>query len=361
MAEFTKPSSNGHVDADASEMAETIRQVDEAHAIPRPDSVGKFWIEYQTEEAETEQHELYAEKAEDEAAAPEKVAAEVSHQADRAEKASDRADGLANGETERLEADLSVLRQHGRRRNHAGLVYWLAGLLLVLGDVAGASGAILLLGEQVFNAVAQATSVAVSAVLLGGAGTSFSHWVAAKARQKPLEELTDQERACASFFSGPDSYGTAIKVLGLIFVAGVVPIVVGIFTLRQAAEGQEFAVAFGCFSFALCMASFIRSYEYACEVSDYLAVGNSRRKQFAKESSKASHDPVIARRAGARAEAQSVRARNEAASRAAARDLRRHMYGVFNDHPGVAGHGTAPAPENGARVDTDGHDQAEGS
>lgn len=350
MAEFMKQSGNGHIsEADASEMADTIRPGDEAHAISRPDSVDKFHAESQTEEGAKEQKELYEGNAESEAAAPEKAAAELSHQAEKAEKASDRKDDLAAGETERFGSDLKALRHLCRRRPHAILVYWLVRVLLILGDVAGASGAILLLGEQPFNAFAQATSVAVSAVVLGVVGTEVRHRVAAKARQKPLEALTEEEEARASFFTGPDSFGTAIKILALVFIAGVAAIVGGIFTLREAAEGQEVAIAFGCFAFALCLASFLNSYEAACEISDFLAGGHSRLKGFEKEAAKASTDPVVARHSGAEAEVRSIRAHNKAEGAAAGHGLWCEMYGEFQGNPEVFGHGTAPRTRKGER------------
>jgi|GEM_PF-4139480 len=348
MPEFMRQAdSNGHrPKVDASEVADALHQdVKEARAIPRPGSIDRFYVESQTEEEIEEQKEAYAAKAEEEATAPEKAAAELSYQAKNARKAGDRQDALAEGERRRFETHLSVLGQHRRRRPHAGLVYWIVRVLIILGDLAGASGAILLLGEEPFNAFAQATSVAVSAVVLGVVGATLRHRAAAKARQKPLEDLIDDEKTCSSFFSGPDP--SAGKILMLVFIAGVVAIVGGIFALREAAEGQEAAVAFGCFALAVCLASFLNSYEYACEVSDYLETANAWRKEFGKEAAEAGADPVIARHGGAEAEAKSIRARYKAEGEAAGRGLHRKKYEEFRKRPEIYGHGTARGSRKG--------------
>ena len=343
MPEFTQRiNGNGHrSEADAAAMADATRpKRDKAHAISRPDSIDKFYAESQTDEGAKEQKEAYEANAEKEAAGPARTAAALSYQATKAERAGDRQDTLAEAERERFDERLAALGQHCRRRLHSALVYWFVRVLIVLGDVAGASGAILLLGEEPFNAFAQATSVAVSAVILGVVGTEVRHWVAANARQKPVEKLNEEEKTCESFFTGPAPF-TAIKILGLVFIAGVAAIVGGIFTLREAAEGQDVAVAFGCFAFAVCVASFLNSYEYACEVSDYLETANSWRKKFGKEAAEAGAAPVISEHHAAEAEVESIKARNKAESAAAGHGLRREMYEEFQREPKTFGHGTA--------------------
>jgi hypothetical protein len=345
MAEFTSSNVNGHhPEVDAAEISGRIRSKAEAHAIPQPDSVDKFHAESRTDEEVKEQQRLYEANVKRETAAAEETVAELSDRAEKAGRASDRKDGLAAEETDRFAAERKALRHLCRRGPHAMLVYWVVRVVLVLGDVAGASGAILLLGEQPFNAFAQATSVAVSAVVLGVCGAELQYWVAAKARHKPVEDLDDEEQASASFFTGPDTVGTAIKILALVFVAGVAAIVGGIFALREAAEGQDVALAFGCFAFALCLASFLNSYEAACEISDYLAVGHAELKGFEKEAAEARGDPVIARHAGVAAGVASIESRNEAEGAAMGHRLRGEMYRKFELSPEIYGHGTAPNP-----------------
>jgi hypothetical protein len=343
MPEFTQRiSSNGHRKADAPEPMDTIPLTPpDAGPIARSDSIGEFYIEKQAAQGVEEQREAYEAQAERESAAAKKNAAELAHRAGMAESAGDRRDALAAGECKRFEARLAVLGQHARRAVHSALVYWIVRALIVLGDLAGASGAILVLGEEPFNAFAQAAGVAVSAVVIGSIGATLRHWVMARARRKPLEDLTDEEKACASFFAGPDHLAMATKILFMVFVAGVAAIVTGVFTLRDAAEGEGAAIAFGCFAFAVCLASFFNSYEYACEVSDFLEAAGRRLKLFEKDAAKAGGDRTIANYNGAVAEVYSIHARNNAESAAAGRGLLGEMYGEFLDRPELYGHGIA--------------------
>jgi len=337
--------SNGTV----PEMSEFIQQTDEARAVARPSNVEKFWAEFETEAAEDEQKKLYEEKGETEAKAPDKTAAELEHEADKAEKASDRKDALAAGEGDRHQQDLSALRRYVRRRTDAKFMYWLRWALFLLGDIAGIGGASLLLGELPLNAMMQATSAAVSAVTLGGVGREVRYLVAAKARQKAPDDLSDTEREYAFLFAGPNAIEGLVKILALLSVTGVMLIGGGIFALRDAAEGQAVALAFGSFALALGLASFYNSYDVACEVAEYLDTQTARLKKLDKDAEKARRNPVIAKRAGAIAEAKSVRATNKAAGEAAAHGLRRRLYRVFNESPGVAGNGLATTRTNGHR------------
>jgi hypothetical protein len=331
------------------ELSEFIQQTDEARAVPRPSNVEKFWVEQETEAAEEEQRKLYEERGEAEAAGADKIAAELEHEADESLAESAQKSEQLKKERDRQDRDKEVLNRHVRRRTDAKKVYWVRWILFLLGDIAGIGGAALLLGELPLNAVMQATSAAVSAVTLGGVGREVRYVVAAKARQKPLEDLSDEEREYAFLFAGPDLVSAVIKMLLLVAVTGMVLIAGGIFALREAAEGQEVAIAFGCFALALGLASFYNSYDVACEVAEYLDTRDAEQKKLEKAAAKARSNPKIARRAGAVAEAESARKTSAAAGEAAARGLRRGLYGLLNANPGVAGNGIPASRRNGPR------------
>jgi hypothetical protein len=339
-------SSNGS----GPEMSEFIQQTDEARAVPCPGNVAKFWVEPETEAAEEEQEKLYEEKGEAEAREPYKVAAELSHEADKAATESDEKNAEAKAARQRHERDKKVLRRYVRRRTDAKFMYWLRWVLFLLGDIAGIGGAGLMLGEYPANAVVQALSAAVSAVTLGGVGREVRCIVAARGRQKAPGELSDAERDYAFLFTGPIGVEGIIKILLLISLTGLALIAGGIFALRDAAEGQTVALAFGCFALALGLASFYNSYDATCEVAEYIDTGAAELKKLDKAARKASQNPVIARRAGAIADAKSARATNKAAGEAAARGLRRRLYRLLNENPGVAGNGPATGRTNGHRT-----------
>jgi hypothetical protein len=343
------------------EMSEFIQQTDEARAIARPTNVQELYVELETEAAEEEQEKLYLEKAEREAAGADKLAAQLAHDADQAVEESKEKSNQLKKERERQERDKAVLTRYARRRTDAKKVYWVRWILFLLGDIAGIGGAALLLGELPINALLQATSAAVSAVTLGGVGREVRYAVAAKQRQKPLEDLTDEEREYAFLFGGPDLASALIKVLILIALTGMVLIAGGIFALRGAAEGSEVAVAFGCFALAIGLASFYNSYDVACEVSEYLDTRSAEQKKLEKAAGKARREPVIAQRAGAVAEGKSARAINKAAGDGAAKGLRRALYGLLNANPGVAGNGLGASRRNGHRGNGSGRRPGGGS
>jgi hypothetical protein len=350
---------NGDHNGNGPEMSEFIQQTDEARAVARPSNVDKLWPEYEAEAGEAEQKKLYEERGEDQASEADKTAAELSHEADGAIAESDDRSAHAKDGRERLKKDKAVLGRLCRRRTDAKLTYWLRWVLFLLGDIAGIGGAGLLIGELPLNALMQATSAAVSAVTLGGVGREVRYLVAARARQKAPEELSDAEREYAFLFVGPDAVERIIKILLLISLTGFMLIAGGVFALRDAAEGESVAVAFGCFALALGLASFYNSYDVACEVSEYLDARSAEQKKIDKAAQEARQNPAIARRAGAVAEAKSVRAVNKAAGEAAAHGLRRWLYWLFNQNPGVAGNGPAAKRSNGHR--SNGRRRSEGS
>lgn len=349
MPDFLNLNGQANSNGGGPEMSEFIQQTDEARAVARPSDVEKFWIESECDVAEIEQCKLYKEKAEVEARGADTVAAELSHEAEEALTVSKAKGAQADTARQRHEHDEAVLRQYARRRTDAKPTYWVRGPLFLAGDTAGFTGAALLLGDPVFVAIAQGLSAGLSALTLGGVGRELRYLLAAKARRKTPKELKGKEREYAQWFTGPDTVDGLVKIIGLICLTGVLLFTGGIFELREAAEGLEVALAFGCFALTLGLASFYNSFDVADEVAEYLDAGAAKVKHLDKVAEKARKDEVIARWRGALAHAKSVRAANEAAGEAAAHGLRRRLYGILNQNPGVAGNGPAPKRTNGHR------------
>ncbi len=337
---------NGRFDEDMPLLSEFIQQTDEARAVVRPSNIGKFYFEDEVEAAEEEQLHAYEKKAAEEAREPDKEAAALAHEADKATIVSDDNHTHLAASRKRLERDEAVLEPHSRRSTDAKWLKWVRWAGILGGDIAGISGAALLLGELPINAFMQATSAAVSAVTLGAVGREVRYRMAARTRQKAPDELSDEERQYASWFAGPNNAEALVKIIVLACATGMVLIAGGIFALRDVAEGLGPALTFGCFALALGLASFYNSFDTADDIAEHLDAQVARVKRLDKAAEKVRKDRVIKQRAGAKAAADSIRTANAKAGEAAAAGLRRSLYQTLGHSPGVAGNGTPPKRNN---------------
>ncbi len=221
----------------------------------------------------------------------------------------------------------------------AKLLKWVRWGLLLGGDLVGLAGAALLLGEEPINAYLQATAAAASAVTLGAVGREVRYLMAAHIRKKSPEELREIELPYAAWFAGPETAATLVKIIALVCCAGSILIAGGIFALRYATEGEEAAIAFGCFALALGLASFYNSFDTADDVAEHLDNRIARVRRIDKAATNARKDAAIGDRAKRETEAKSIREEHERAGLAAAAAARRALYAALGNSPGVAGNG----------------------
>ncbi len=333
---------NGGLYDDEPILTEFIRPADEdAEATTRPANIEKFYIEDEYEAAAEEQVEAFGREGEAAAREAEELAAALEHEASRAASASDTKHFHATAAGQRLEQAESVLGPYHRRPTDAKFLKWLRWVLLLGGDLVGIAGAALLLGELPINAFLQAISAAASAVTLGAVGREVRFLSAARLRQKDPDELTEAEQPFASWFAGPNTTESLVKIIALICTAGSLLIAGGIFALRGAAQGLGPAIAFGCLALALGVASFYNSFDTADDVAEHLDSRRRDLKRIEKAADEARKDSAIHNRSKAQARASSVRTEYKNAGEAAAAAIRRSLYAALGNSPGVAGHGTA--------------------
>lgn len=339
---------------DAPELTEFIKPSDEAIAVVRPETIDEFYVEREHSEAETEQREAYAAKGVGESRPARTTADGLKHDADKATATSDDIHEQASVARRLYNQAQEVIGALVRRPTDSKTLKWLRWALILMGDVAGITGAALLLGEQPLNAFMQGLAGGAAAVTLGAVGRELRYLLAARTRQKDLGGLSEAEQPFAAFFAGPNTGEVIVKMLVLVCATGMVLIGGGIFALRSATEGLTAGVVFGCLALALGLASLINSFDTADDVAEFLdnkRADQARLEQLAKD---ARSEPVIKQRDEAEAEAESIVRANEKAGEAAAAGVRRHLQAVLGNSPGVAGNGTARASSNG-KVRSNGH------
>lgn len=335
--------SNGLDPVEDPVLSSFVTPTDKARATPRPDGIGTFYVESEHDAAEEEQRKAYEAKGAEEAAPFDQQAAALKHDADKAVSHSEMASDRHQARSDSHKAASDTLLPHVKRPGDWRAMKYGRLALLLFGDVAAISGAALLLGEEPFNAFAQAISAGVAAITLGGVGREIKYVLAAREREKDLEKLNDDERKYAHLFTGPSKAESGVKIATGVCATGIAFISLGIFALRSGTQGGLAGVAFGMLALALGLASFYNSYETTCQVAELLDAEKRQLDKAAKEAEAAREAPVIKEYEGAKAQAASKRAENRALGEAAAAGIRRSKFKVLNDSPGVAGNGTPKA------------------
>jgi len=164
-------------------------------------------------------------------------------------------------------------------------------------------------------------------------------------RQRP-EELSEEELPYESWFAGPNTAESLVRIITLVCATGALLIAGGIFALRETAEGLGPAVAFGCLALALGLASFYNSFDTADDVAEHLDARAKKLRKIEKDAEKARQAEAIGKEAEAVATAESIRQEHEASGRTAAAGVRREGFAALGRSPGVAGNGLGRAHRN---------------
>src|SRR5919199_5495279 len=182
-----------------------LRDIDAAHAIPRPDGIDKFYLEEAVEKKAVEQPPLAAARGEADARPWRLKAAELEY---RTTVTTSYVDGqrevLANAR-ERFELAARTLGVYTRRASGEKVPYYLRWALILGGDVAGVAGAAILLGETVALGVLQAVASGTAAITGGLLAQEVRDSRLARKREKLPRELSDDERRFAHLFRGGDA------------------------------------------------------------------------------------------------------------------------------------------------------------
>jgi hypothetical protein len=213
----------------------------------------------------------------------------------------------------------------------------------VIGDIAGISGAAILLGEITQLAIIQAVAAGVATVTAGVVGADVKDWRMALRRQKDPKTLTKAQQEYAHLFSGADSGLRLVKAVLLVAGTIGVLIAVSIYALRTSVEGSLSGMVFGGLAGAIALASFLNAWAFADEVADALDVSRHDVTCARRVALQLGARWVLRRRAQVVEQARSIRLEYERRGVAAAYGFRALLFRALRANPGVVGHGEARA------------------
>jgi hypothetical protein len=342
---FSFSEDDGDTTQEAFDRAEGVTYIplDEASAVAMPTTIEHGWHELEYDKLAAEQEPLHT-------ALGEKIARPFTVLAEQL-KGRYEADGHAIDtqqdvvDTAKASMDLAndALEGHTRRESHAKLMYLLRWVLLVFGDVAGITGAAVLIGEIPYLAVMQAVASAIAAITAGLIGNDIRDARLARRRARDPKDLAPEHQKYAWVYSGADTGETIVKAMVSVAIVIALLIGAGIFTLRTGVEGSLAGAVFGCLAIAICLASALNSYNYTDEIADLLDHAYARYVRALKKLAKLSRSKAVARYNAALAEATSIKAEHVQLALAGGLHVGAFKYGISRGNPAVMGHGPAPA------------------
>ncbi|MCS5735057.1 hypothetical protein [Herbiconiux daphne] len=325
----------------------SLQRVDEAAAVPRPESVSKTWVENEYDQLEAEQGPLWA-AAGIEASRPAELAAAGLM------RAAEGADHLAAGHEQVVDAarDRYLTTTEAlspfRRRAHGGkALHVCAKGALVLGDAVGVTLLGINIGDYPVLAGLMSISAATAAVISGLIGSEIRVLRDTRRRQFDIGLLTDTQKRFMHLFSGTDKGAKVIKaVVGVSTAAGLL-IASAIFAGRAELEGAMTGLIYGGIAAAVAAGSFLESYAYADEIADQIDnAEHAYEKELARHQRLAGAG-TLRDQAKRLAEAESIVREHDQRGEAAMKRIRSLMYGILRRSPGVVGHGAASEPPIG--------------
>lgn len=318
-----------------------LQRIDEAASVLWPSNLGITHGEREFDALGQEQAAAWPAEAEV-ASRPRRVAAA------RVNRSAEEAGFAVKAQREDLES-IRTANEHAfqtlmpfvRRSPHDNARYWLSWAGLGLGDTAGVWGAAISLGEIPELALGQAFATGLAAVTAGLVGGELRMLAHAKARQRDLDSLTEDERRYRRLFEGADAEKAMTKLAAHTAVTVGVLVTGSIFALRAATEGSLAGIAFGCMAFATALASFVSSYIHADEVADLLATYDRHYRTALKRHARASKARPIRQYAAADTEVASIEREYAHRGDAAVRKVEACKHRMLRRNPQVVGHGDA--------------------
>jgi hypothetical protein len=241
--------------------------------------------------------------------------------------------------------DLAHAALDGLVRREAGAkgMYRLRWALLLGGDVAGISGASILLGEIPQLALAQAFAAAIAAVTAGVVGKDLRDAYLRRQRARSPQSVPTEHRQYERLICGVGAGEKIVVAMILVAITAMLLIVGGIFALRTGVEGELGGIVFGALAGAICLASALNCWDYADEVADAIQRAEERYAKADKLHGKRAKDRGLVQYEGAAAEAASIQRESAASGKAARSKITALMHGVSRRNPSICGHGPAPA------------------
>jgi hypothetical protein len=326
-----------------SSHAEGLRliPVEGASATARPDVIAETYLELAHDAQGLEQQHLFAAEGEVQARKDAAKGRALAYAADQARASAERAKAAAEKAAERYEQVRDVLGPYVRRKATSSRGYVARTAALLLGDIAGLSGAAIALGEYPALAVAQAISAGTATVTAGLAATHLRHLQqAAERRADDLPEALEPYRHLFGVPSDGKRLQAAVFVVAAliaVFVAG------GIFALRTAIEGPLSGITFGLLAAAIALASFINSWYHADAVADVIESAHHDALRADRHHRHLGNGRLIKDTEQAAAQEKSVITEYTHRGLAAAAHIEADKYRALLASPDVVGHGPAPA------------------
>ena len=239
----------------------------------------------------------------------------------------------ADASTAQVTEMLAALAPFRTRPKGAVPRYYLFLVLLLGGDLAGMTGALVSLGEVPWVAGVQAMAVAAAAVVVGMLASEVKHVRDARRR---MSTGTPKGASSGVLFQA-DGGETIVRWVLLAGLAAMLLIAGGVTALRSITDGAGWI--FGCFAAAVTLGSAANSYVHSDEVADLLDNLTVQHKRDDSELHDLDLGPVAEREREATL-AASIREEWKARGEAAAARANAAGALALVNNPAVAGHGT---------------------
>lgn len=321
----------------------------EAQAIPRPATVGTFYLEEEFDYRGRQQFDLNVAEGEQAALSTSSLAAGLE---------TARAESLHLVKTNRPMVDTALqhyLKVKGvlsplavRQGSSTGYTLRLWGLLV--GDIAGLGGSAVAYGELPALALVQAASAGVATITAGLSGAQMRMLSLAKERRFDEDEISPELRPYLPVLIGAGRSSKFVMAVTAVSAVIALFIAVGIFSLRSGIEGLAAGITFGALAIAIACASWVNSYVHADPVADIIegARRGYAREQRAHRRLTLSPWLVLAERAIERAKV--IRRKHQELGHAAIAYFHALKHQVLSENPSVVGHGYEAAPPAAQRT-----------
>lgn len=318
--------------------------VESASATARPQTIDSTYLELAHDAQALEQQHLFVAEGEarsrDDAATAGALAfAETETMASVA-----RAKTAADNAAVRSEKIRELLGPYRRRKATSFYGYVARTAALLLGDIAGLSGAAIALGEYPALAVVQAISAGTATVTAGLAATQLRH--AQQAGERHMDDIPYELKPHAYLFSGPPTHSRLYTAVYVVAALIAVLVSLGVFALRTGIEGPLSGLTFGGLAAAIALASFINSWFHADAVADAVESAEHHAHAADRRHRRLAGARVVRTAEQAASQAKSLIIEHTHRGLAAAAHIEAEKYRALLASPDVVGHG--PAPEDRA-------------
>lgn len=313
--------------------------VESASATARPDTIAETYLELEHDARGLEQQHLFAAEGEVQARGQTAVAKSVGYAATHMKASVERAKLAADRASERHEHIRDVLGPYVRRKSTSSIGYLARTGALLIGDIAGLSGAAIALGEIPALAITQAISAGTATVTAGLAASQLRHLQ--QAAERKLDDIPDKLEPYRHLFSGATGSNRLRAVVMVIAALIALFVSVGVFALRTTVEGSLSGLTFGALAAAIAMASFINSWYHADAVADVVESAQHDAHRADRRHRRLGTLKLIGKSEKAGFEGDSLITEHTHRGLAAAAHLDAEKYRALQASPDVVGHGPA--------------------